>query len=258
VAKEIGKGYGKGQFKRFVAIMDSCFSGQNVNGEEAMFLNQPPTDSALADLNAAMIGNAASDMRPKSDPSLPFEQALVVSAAQRNQTSRDAGPSVGGMFTFAWRKVMSRNEGRGNVTLAQVLEETRDKTRRNTNYAHTPAWKALPESMLQEPLTDSGPALNNIFIALGEGDKAMVFASLPNTLNPGFVELCKGDKVACSTGGATKLMTFSSSPDLKIDGRIIYRGDATYQVSNGDVLTAVARDASGAAIMTSTVKIISK
>jgi hypothetical protein len=53
-------------------------------------------------------------------------------------------------------------------------------------------------------------------------------------------------------------MTFSSSPDLKIDGRIIYRGDATYQVSNGDVLTAVARDASGAAIMTSTVKIISK
>jgi Caspase domain len=258
LAKEIGKGYGKGQFKRFVAVMDSCFSGQNVDGGEAMFLNQPAPESKLAEMNSSMIGNAASDMKPKADPNLPFEQALIVSAAQRYQTSLDAGPSIGGAFTYAWRKVMSQNLGKGNATLGQVLEGTRAQTRRDTGNAHTPAWKALPESMLQERLSDSGSSLNEIFIAIGEGDKAMIFASIPNSLSPSAVELCKGDKVACSAGSAPKLMTFSSSPDLKIDGRVIYRGDATYQAFNGDILTAIVRDGNGAAVMTSTIKLTQK
>jgi hypothetical protein len=258
VAKSFGSGLGQGKFKRFIAVMDSCFSGQNVNGDQAMFLNQSkPLD--IAEILSASVGHMASDLKPKADPNLPFEQALVLSAAQRNQTSLDMGPSIGGAFTYALRKVLKKDlSSPGNVTLGQVLNEAKKETIRQSGGGHTPAWKAMPESMLSEPLTPSKPDESAVFVALGETQSPFIFASLPSQLSSGSVELCKGDVVACSTSNAQRVLSMVQANDLNITGRSVFRGEKGYTVNDGDVLTIVIKAAGGNAVAAQAVKITKK
>ena len=258
VAKNFGTGFGKGKFKRFIAVMDSCFSGQNVNGDQAMFLSQSKPRN-VSEILSNSVGNMASDLKPKADPNLPFEQALVLSAAQRNQTSLDMGPSIGGAFTFALRKVLKKDlSSPGQVTLGQVLDEAKRETIRQSGGGHTPAWKAMPESMLSEPLTPSGQDLNGVFVALGETQSPLIFASLPSNLSAGAVELCKGDVVTCSTANPPKIFSMVQATDLNIAGRMVFRGANDYAVTDGDILTIVVKGATGNARAAQSVKITKK
>lgn len=250
IAKRIGKGYGKGKFKRFIAVMDSCYSGQNINGREQMFLTSQ--QNAVQETLHEAVDNMASDMKPKANPNLPFEQALLLAAAQSNEESLDFGPSVGGAFTASWRKILSQDLKKEGVSIGALLEETRAETRRRTGGSHTPVWKAMPESLLTEKLVATSTSdvnADDIFMALGDAsDGAMMFTSIPVNVSVGAIEICKGDKIACSTGSAPKLATFVNASDLKIENRAVFRSEKSIALAHSDVLTVVVRDASGRSI----------
>ena len=257
VAKRISQGYGKGKFKRFIAVMDSCFSGQNVNGDDAMFLAgaKTKTKKSEQEMLQSSLGYMSSELRPKAVGDLPFEQALIVSAAQKNQESEDMGSSIGGAFTASWMTVMKSKLGQsGGATIQTVLDETKRKTEQNTGGSHSPAWKAMPESMLSEPLGGGGgPApvslAADIFVAYGDAtDGAMVFLSIPDSAGAGSAELCKGEKVACSTGSAQKIMTFVAATDLKLNSRAVFRGENSITPVDGEMLTVVLRKSDGSAL----------
>jgi hypothetical protein len=260
VAKRIAKGYGKGKFKRFIAVMDSCFSGQNVNGDDAMFLAgaKPKTKKSEQEMLHSSLGYMSSEMRPKAD--LPFEQALIVSAAQRNQESEDMGSSIGGAFTASWMRVMKSKLGQsGGATIQTILDETKQATKSFSGGSHTPAWKAMPESMLSEPLGGSGggggpspapvPLAQDIFVAYGDAaDGAMVFLSVPDSAGAASAELCKGEKVACSTGSGQKVMNFVAATDLKLSSRAVFRGEKNIMPVEGETLTVILRKNDGSAL----------
>ncbi len=262
VAKRIAQGYGKGKFKRFIAVMDSCFSGQNVNGDDAMFLAgaKTKTKKSEQEMLQSSLGFMSSEMRPKADGDLPFEQALIVSAAQRNQESEDMGSSIGGAFTASWMRVMKSKLGQsGGATIQTILDETKQATESFTGGSHTPAWKAMPESMLSEPLGGSGggggpspapvPLAADIFLAYGDAaNGAMVFLSIPDSAGAGSAELCKGEKVACSTGSGQKIMSFVAATALKLSSRAVFRGEKNITPVDGETLTVVLRKSDGSAL----------
>ncbi|MEI6398683.1 MAG: caspase family protein, partial [Pseudomonadota bacterium] len=257
VAKRISQGYGKGKFKRFIAVMDSCFSGQNVNGDDAMFLagTKAKTKKSEQQMLQSSLGFISSEMKPKADGDLPFEQALILSAAQKNQESEDMGGDIGGAFTASWMTVMKSKLGQsGGATIQTVLDETKRTTESNTGGAHSPAWKAMPESMLSEPLGGgSGPApaslAADIFVAYGDAaNGAMVFLSIPDSAGAGSAELCKGEKVACSTGSGQKIMSFVAATDLKLNSRAVFRGENSITPVDGETLTVVLRKSDGSAL----------
>jgi hypothetical protein len=262
VVKRLGDAAPGGKFKRFIAVMDSCFSGQNVDGNESMFMTgQAKSEQEML---STSLGMMTADLKPKSNSDLPFEQALVVAASQRNQTSLDFGSSIGGAFTSSWRKMLKRGFGSNQqYTLSQLLEESKSETRRQTGGSHTPVWKAMPENILTESLSSISPSPQTnagIFMALGEvlaGD-SMIFASLPANMAVGTVELCRGDKVACSSGNGQKLTAFISANEMKIPDRQIYRAERHVLLAAGDVVTAVVRDASGRAIDAIAVKLTAR
>jgi hypothetical protein len=256
VAKKIAQGYGKGKFKRFIAVMDSCFSGQNVNGDDAMFLAGAKTKAKKSEQEMlhSSLGYMSSEMKPKSD--LPFEQALIVSAAQKNQESEDMGGSIGGAFTASWMKVLKSQLGQsGKATIQTILDETKQATVSFTGGSHTPAWKAMPESMLTESIDGGGvgPApvslASDIFVAYGDAaDGAMVFLSIPDTAGAASAELCRGEKVACTTDSGQKLMSFVVATDLKLSSRAVYRGEQNIAPQDGETLTVVLRKSDGSAL----------
>lgn len=261
VAKRIGQGMGQGKFKRFIAVMDSCYSGQNIDGEGAMFLEGEQKDTQKI-LNKS-LGYMSYDLEPKTSPDVPFEQALMLAASQSNETSLDFGSSVGGAFTSSWTKMFKKDTlNRKSATIGQLLEETRAETRRQTGNSHTPVWKAMPESLLNESLSsisDTSTSDNEIYLALGDAaDGAMVFASIPSSISVASAELCKGDKVSCSTGNSSKVAAFIPATDMKVNGRTVLRSDKTVQLSAGIILTLVIRDSNGLATQTRSVTINQK
>lgn len=147
-------------FKRFIAVIDSCHSGQSVNGTEAMFLssrNQPfSVDSFISSMVQGQ-GRSRDDTglfngfySPTADrnnlSSRPFEQGLVVAAAKASQFSNDAGASIGGVFTA---NLMNAIKVNSSDTLAQILENAKQMTTKGAS-DQTPVWKATPESILNE------------------------------------------------------------------------------------------------------------
>lgn len=262
IVKRLGDAAPGGKFKRFIAVMDSCFSGQNVDGNESMFLSEKPKSEQEMLSNA--LGMMTADLKPKSSENLPFEQALVIAASQRNQTSLDFGSSVGGAFTASWRKMLKKGFQSGSqYSLSQLLEETKNETRRQTGGSHTPVWKAMPESVLSEPINSISPNSqidSGIFMALADaaGAESTVFVSIPTTVSAASLELCKGDRLACTSGAGAKLLGFVPVADMKIPNRQIYRGEKSALFASGDLVSAVIRDSSGRAIDSLTVKVTSR
>ena len=253
VAKSIGQGTSQGHFKRFIAIMDSCFSGQNVNGQEAMFLagSSPQTSSRQVVLSKA-VDTIASGLVPRAQSGLPFEQALIVGASKKNQTANDMGSTIGGAFTSSWRKILARRLNGAPVTLAAILNEAKDMTVRQTGGEQVPVWKAMPESMLTESLDGSAavvPLAKDIFVALTDAaDGSLVFASIPDAAQVASVELCKGEKLACSTGAAVKVANLTLATNLQLAGRGVYRSSQFVSFAQGDVMTVVLRKNDGSVL----------
>jgi hypothetical protein len=257
VAKQIGAGYGKGTFKRFIAVMDSCFSGQNVDGQKSMFLagssgSSTQTTKSTQEILESAVSSVASDVSLRKSGALPFEQALVVGASLRNQTADDFGSSIGGAFTHSWRKAFGKGlKGRG-TTIRQVLGEAKTLTRRNTGGSQTPVWRAIPESLLDEMVdAESGalPLAKDIFAAMGgSSNGSLMFASIPASAQVASIDLCRGDKVACMSGAGSQVGRLLAAPTLKVNGRSIFRSEQYVNIQNGETLTLVLRGDNGTAI----------
>ena len=117
----------------------------------------------------------------------------------------------------------------------------------------------MPESMLSEPLGGSGggggpspapvPLAADIFLAYGDAaNGAMVFLSIPDSAGAGSAELCKGEKVACSTGSGQKIMSFVAATALKLSSRAVFRGEKNITPVDGETLTVVLRKSDGSAL----------
>jgi hypothetical protein len=257
VAKQIGASYGKGTFKRFIAVMDSCFSGQNVDGQKSMFLSgalggSTQITKSTQEILESAVSSVASDVSLRTSGALPFEQALVVGASLRNQTADDFGSSIGGAFTYSWRKAFGKGlKGRG-TTIRQVLGEAKNLTRRTTGGSQTPVWRAIPESLLDEMVdaeSGSPPLAKDIFAAIGgSSNGALMFASIPSSAQVASIDLCRGDKVACMSGSGSQLGRLVAAPTLKVSGRSIFRSEQYVNIQNGETLTLVLRGENGAAI----------
>ncbi len=83
----------------------------------------------------------------------------------------------------------------------------------------------------------------------GDGaDGAMAFLSIPASAGAGGAELCKGDKVACSTGSGQKIMSFVAATALKLSSRAVFRGEKNITPVDGETLTVVLRKSDGSAL----------
>ena len=257
VARQIGDAYGKGTFKRFIAVMDSCYSGQNVDGQKSIFLAGPSDQSTLnAKRGQQILENAISTMaggiKTKSKGTLPFEQGLIVGASKRTQTSDDLGSSMGGAFTYSWRRALGQGLKGQSKTVGEILEESKNLTLKATGGSQTPVWRAMPESVLQESIIGLSPQIplsKDIFAALGSApDGSYLFASVPSTALASTVELCKGEKLTCMTKSSDISTRMTSAQNMNVAGRNIFRSDGAMRLHSGDVLTIVLRRQDGTII----------
>ena len=267
VAREIGNAYGKGQFKRFIAVMDSCFSGQSVDGQKSMFLsNNGASEGYSVKRDQEILENAvssiASDVRQRSNGALPFEQALIVGASQRNQTADDLGSSIGGAFTYSWRKAFGNSLRGKGTTIGQVLNEAKTLTRRRTGGEQTPVWRSIPESLLNEMVEGGSislPLAKDIFAALGgSSNGTFMFASIPASAQVAKIDLCQGEKLVCMSGSAPRIGSLMPAPTLKVSGRSIFRSEQFITLNSNQTVTLVLRSVDGSAVEARSLRIGTK
>jgi hypothetical protein len=161
-------------FRRFIAVIDACHSGQSVNGSEAMFLAGAVREFSMEKFISGMVTGESSGSSDggglftadygggqsrDSFGARPFEQGLVIAAAKASQYSVDGGASIGGIFTASLMNAIRSNS---TATLSEILESARRMTlMRSTD--QTPLWKATPESILNERFNrnDNGGVLSS-------------------------------------------------------------------------------------------------
>ena len=183
VTNSLGSNVSGKKFKRFISVIDACYSGQSAVGSQAVFLSSSSKDfsienfiSSLASdsdngLFSAGADNAGSDGAVASGRSPTFEQGLVLAAAKPSEESLDGGDSIGGVFTSSWLEAIRAGKG---TTLQQILERSKQITVMNSGGSHTPVWKVMPESLLQERFdrrdnTSQGQASNNAQVPIDPG-----------------------------------------------------------------------------------------
>ena len=161
VASAIKNGSNIKTFRRFIAVIDACHSGQSVNGSEAMFLAGAAREFSMEKFISGMVTGGSSGAsegdglftanydRGQSQDSIgarPFEQGLVIAAAKASQYSTDGGASIGGIFTASLMNAIRSNS---TATLSEILESARRMTSMQST-DQTPLWKATPQSILNE------------------------------------------------------------------------------------------------------------
>jgi hypothetical protein len=76
----------------------------------------------------------------------------------------------------------------------------------------------------------------------------MVFLSVPDSAGAASAELCRGGKVACSSGSGEKIMNFALATELKLNFRAVFRGERNITPFAGEPLTVVLRKNDGSAL----------
>ena len=165
VADRLAHSIPNARFKRFIAVIDACHSGQYVNGTEAMFLESKGFSvqnfvmgltNGSGQPNTGLFSTTGERNAGNSQiKATPFEQGLVVAAARAAEESLDGGTSMGGYFTYSWKTALSSG---GSKTIRDVLETTKQLTQKVSNSFHTPEWRAMPESLLEETIGTPAPA----------------------------------------------------------------------------------------------------
>lgn len=232
-------------FKRLIVVLDSCFSGQMVDGRDSIVSSAVESDR----LNSA-VGLIHGDLQQGVSgfaSNAPFEQALVIAAARKNQPSLDAGASVGGLFTAAWRSVLKVQFGDRSNTIRSMIDATVKATARSSNGTHTPVYRAYPASILDEPLMGAGStSVFDSFIALGSDEtRPFIYASVPQGSMVSTAELCQGDVTSCRMASTPKLAHMSLNAVPSLQDRIILSSTTALSLQSGAVYTAVFRDSDG-------------
>ncbi|MCX6118208.1 MAG: caspase family protein [Proteobacteria bacterium] len=254
-------------FKRIIVVLDACFSGQNVNGSQAFI---PSGDGSSS---GAMVENIQRDIAPGSlgldGGQLPFEQALVFSAAKANETSADGGSTVGGIFSATWKKVLMSMFADSNRTIGDMIRETTKATYQNSlsGYQssggrgappHTPVFRAVPASLLNEPLigknsTGSGfiatPNSLNANFALSGDDiqKPFINIAVPSSLGVSQVALCRGIAKDCTANAGAAYTKFQAVTGHALEGKTVFTTQEAFALEAAEY-TALFKNSSGVLI----------
>ncbi|MCX6124690.1 MAG: caspase family protein, partial [Proteobacteria bacterium] len=247
-------------FKRLIVVMDSCFSGQNVDGRGAIIPASVPASMQSARLTSA-VGAVHNDLNSAAAASddRPFEEALVIAAARRHKASLDAGAQYGGVFTASWRSVLTRQFQDRTKTIRNMVEATIAATVQNSQGQHTPVFRASPESLLNEPLIGPGSDSSlpstvptsgfDAFLALTGSDPATPYVlagvSLTSGIDSAFV--CQGEVSACRVMPKSQVLsTFSLTKLPQITDRLILKSRDSLKLESGVEYSVIFTDQSGA------------
>lgn len=179
VASAIQSGSNIPAFKRFIAVIDACHSGQSVNGNQAMFLGASKEDFSIENFITSMTQSSnAGDVGAQRglfdnynfggsqarNAARPFTEGLVIAASRASEYSADLGPSVGGLFTASLMNAIRSNS---SSTLSEILEKAKRATVMGGGGSQTPLWRAMPASILEERFNggSSGSAAMNDAVA---------------------------------------------------------------------------------------------
>lgn len=292
--------------KRFYAMFDSCFSGQMVDGSAAInnrvntspgFDGNDEPNYALASSNAVaaeaqylkltaqtyadVAASSFYDQAPVAKMAgQPYEQLIVISAAQRYETSL-AGSS-GSEFTNALKAVFKRMKSDSpNATIGQFIEAVKSETRSQTGGHHTPAARVMPEqgvlddtlfikpnrqrapdSQLQPQRNDTTPqqgSAPSIAVALGAMDStsasARVYVNVDGSAAR--VGLCSGRRESCVRTGSVFLEfrdATSQQAFPEVAGRKVLESVKTLRLAAAKPVTILVFDASGKIIASRTIQ----
>ncbi len=193
VASAIQSGSGGAAFKRFIAVIDACHSGQSVNGNQAMFLGSSQEDFSIENFitsmtqssNTSGVGaqrglfdnyNFGGSQARGADR--PFAEGLVIAAARASEYSSDLGASVGGLFTASLMNAIRSNS---SSTLSEILEKAKRATIAGAGGSQTPLWRAIPASILDERFNggSSGSTATNDAVASNSKTPSVAPAVIP-------------------------------------------------------------------------------
>ncbi len=228
---EIAQAMAKGRqapMRRLLVFIDSCFSGQMVNGSQA--INQitpfalnttntpsvPSTESdTVADKRAGLLAQSAIsafagslETNTRSSQGLLATELVVMAASENNNTSLDLGIR-GGAFTTSLRRIWQQLKTRSynSATIEDLLKQAQADTRRSTRH-HTPQFEVLPAEVAKQKLftSESDAAVN----AASGGPNALVHILLPATAGASELYasapttatrlvICRGDRQQCTS-----------------------------------------------------------
>lgn len=261
------QGARKTPFKRLIVIMDSCFSGQNVDGTAAIL----SAAESQASLTGAVNTIHTSLNRTVSAPASgrPFEQAIILAAARNDQTSADAGSDIGGVFTYSWRTTIAKLLTNKSATIAQMLNDTIALTKENGEGdpdAQVPVFRASPQSILNEPLVGpgSGSGDDNVFRAyvhLAGNDEArpLMQISVPQSAAASTMVMCVGDIAACrATNSSQTPFPFVLTSSTGFPGRAFFVSQAGVSLQTNTVYTMIFRNAAGVEVGTQAIRAVSR
>lgn len=256
----------KTPFKRLIVVMDSCFSGQNVDGTSAILSaaeSQASLTGAVNTMHTALNKSVSASANAR-----PFEQAIILAAARSNQTSADAGETMGGVFTYSWRTTIGKLLQNKSATIAQMLNETISVTKQNGDGdpdAQVPVFRASPSSILNEPLVGPGSGSDNnmfrAYIRLAGADETrpVMQVSVPQTAAAATMVMCAGDLAACRLANAANSpFQFVQTSSTGFPGRAFFVSQSGISLQSNTVYTMIFRNAAGAEVGAQSIRAISR
>lgn len=268
--------------KRMFVFLDSCFSGQMVDGSaivkslRAKDAGEEVSDEymkTVAENYADVAADSFFDQSPtaKLAPSA-YEQLIVMSASQRYETSLagSGGSEFTGALVNVFRKFKTSNP---DGTIGDFLAAVKKETAASTSGAHTPAFRVMPE---QEILNDSffakprqsvpqtNPGAQSIgskmVVAIGAGDAASNSARLyvGTDLSIVKVGLCSGRKDACLRSPQI-FLEFRAAPSQTVitpipAGGVVYEGAKPIVIEASKPVTVLGFDSTGKVVTTRTIQ----
>lgn len=247
----------KTPFKRLIVVIDSCFSGQNVDGTAAILSgseSQASLAGAVTNIHSTLNNSVGAPANNR-----PFEQAIILAAARSNQTSSDAGDQMGGVFTYSWRTTIAKMLTSKTGTIGDMLTGTIAATRQNGEGdpdPQVPVFRASPQSILNEPLvgSGSGPGNDTVFhayVALAGSDPfvPMMQISVPQAAGASTMIMCAGDMAACrQSPPQNSPFAFTLNQNAGVAGRTIFTSQGGVHLQTNTVYSLIFRNLSGAEV----------
>ncbi len=250
----------KTPFKRLIVVMDSCFSGQNVDGQSAILTGVQGQQA---------VNNSANNMQysmnqANADGNRPFEQGLIIGAARANEMSQDFGDEMGGAFTYSWRTTIAKMLTQKTGTIRDMLNATVAATRSNSDGEHTPVFRASPDSILNEPLMGPGSGNNTIpsvfrsFLALVGSNEATpnLQVSVPQNSGVSSVLMCRTELAVCRQSGVQAPdLAFIATPNTAAVDRAFFTTQFPMQFQAGNIYSLIFKNAAGLEVGSKTIRV---
>lgn len=257
------KGVRQTPIKRLFVLIDSCFSGQMVDGNIAIGRDQvAPTGAdsygrgetrALSNLASTTLGGVTRATAPQTYGSVLFEQLFVMAAARKTETA--AATDRGSTFTTSVLDAFKALKGDKAATLRDYAEKVKQMTVAKANGSHTPVYRAVPESaVLTDLMTGStGPMPppaavdSDLYAMFGPAPQSLFYVA--GNTRVASVTLCRGEQAACITSRVVDTsFTVAAANLARPAGRTVFQSVAQLSPIAQQAYTLLGFDHSGALI----------